>query len=94
MKVGVPKEIVTNECRVALAPDAVSKLVNAGIEVLVESGAGEAAFLPDDTYKKSGSTIVPDTATLFGGSDVILKVQRPVFNEAMGKEELDMMTEG
>jgi len=94
MKVGVPKEIVAGECRVALAPDAASKLVKAGIEVLVESGAGEAAFLPNDMYEKNGGTIVSDTATLFGKSDVILKVQGPVFNEAMGREELDMMAEG
>ncbi len=94
MKVGIPKEIVTNECRVALAPDVASKLVKAGIEVLVESGAGEAAFLLNDMYEKSGSTIVSDAATLFGKSDVILKVQGPVFNEAMGREELDMMAEG
>ena len=64
MKVGVPKEIVANECRVALAPEAVTRLINAGAEVLVESGAGEAAFLPNDTYEKAGSTLVSDTATL------------------------------
>ena len=44
MKVGVPKEILANERRVALTPDAVTKLVHAGMEVLVESGAGDAAF--------------------------------------------------
>ena len=94
MKVGVPKEIVANECRVALAPEAVTRLINAGAEVLVESGAGEAAFLPNDMYEKAGSTLVSDTATLCRESDVILKVQPPVFNEAMGREELDMMAEG
>ncbi len=94
MKVGVPKEIVANERRVALAPEAVSKLADAGAEVLVESGAGEASFLPDSMYGKVGSTLVSDTAALFGESEVILKVQRPVFNEAMGREELDMMVEG
>ena len=94
MKVGVPKEIVANECRVALAPEAVTKLIDAGVEVLVESGAGEAAFLPNDMFEKTGGTLVSDTATLFRESDVILKVQRPVFNEAVGREELDMMVEG
>lgn len=94
MKVGIPKEIVADECRVALVPEAVAKLIDAGVEVLVESGAGEAAFLLDSMFEKAGSTIVSDTATLFRESDVILKVQRPVFNEAMGKEELDMMAEG
>lgn len=94
MKVGIPKEIVADECRVALVPEAVAKLIDAGVEVLVESGAGEAAFLLDSMFEKAGSTIVSDTATLFRESDVILKVQRPVFNKAMGKEELDMMAEG
>jgi len=94
MKIGVPKEIVANECRVALAPEAVTRLIDAGVEVLVESGAGEAAFLLNNMFEKAGSTLVSDTATLFRESDVILKVQRPVFNEAMGREELDMMAEG
>ena len=94
MKVGVPKEIVANECRVALAPEAVTKLIDAGVEVLVESRAGEAAFLLNDMFEKAGAALVSDTATLFRESDVILKVQRPVFNEAVGREELDMMVEG
>lgn len=94
MKVGVPKEIVASERRVALVPESVNRLIDAGLEVLVESGAGEAAFLPDKMYQQAGSTIVSDTATLFRESDVILKVQRPVFNETMAREELDMMTEG
>jgi len=94
MKVGVPKEILADERRVALTPDAVTKLVKAGMEVLVESGAGDAAFLPDDMYQKNGGTIVSDAATLFRESNIILKIQRPVLNEVTGKEELDMMTEG
>ena len=94
MKIGVPKEIVPNEHRVALAPEGVTKLIDAGVEVLVESGAGEAASLFDSMFEKAGSTLVSDTASLFGGSDVILKVQRPVFNEALDREELDMMAEG
>ena len=94
MKVGVPKEIVPNEHRVALSPEGVTKLIEAGAEVMVESGAGEAASLLDSMYEKAGSTLVSDTAALFGGSDVIIKLQQPVFNEALGKDELDMMTEG
>jgi len=94
MKAGVPKEIAENESRVALAPEAITRLKDAGVEVLVEVGAGEAASLPDSIFENAGSTLVSDTATLFKESDVILKVQRPVFNEAVGKEELDMMTEG
>ncbi|MFC2010572.1 Re/Si-specific NAD(P)(+) transhydrogenase subunit alpha [Chloroflexota bacterium] len=94
MKVGVPKEIVPDEKRVALAPDGVKKLIDAGAEVLVEKGSGEAAFLLDGMYEQAGCTIVSDAAALYKQSDVILKLQRPVKNEALGKDELDMMKEG
>jgi NAD(P) transhydrogenase subunit alpha len=94
MKVGVPKEIVPGEHRVALSPDAVAKLIEAGAEVMVEAGAGEAASLLDSMYEKAGCTMVSDPAALYSGSDVILKLQQPVLNEALGKDELDMISEG
>lgn len=94
MKVGVPKEIVPGEHRIALAPDGVAKLIEAGAEVMIESGAGEAASLLDSMYEKAGCTMVSDPAALYGGSDVVLKLQYPVLNEALGKDELDMMSEG
>lgn len=93
MKVGVPKEIVPGEHRVALAPDGVAKLIEAGAEVMVESGAGEAASLLDSMYEKAGCKLVSDPAILYGGSDVILKIQQPVL-KTVGKDELDMMSEG
>ncbi|MAE11071.1 MAG: Re/Si-specific NAD(P)(+) transhydrogenase subunit alpha [Dehalococcoidales bacterium] len=77
MKVGVPKEIVSNERRVALAPDIVKKLIEAGVEVLVEKGAGEAASLLDSAYQEAGCKIVADAAAVYKDSDVILKVQKP-----------------
>jgi NAD(P) transhydrogenase subunit alpha len=94
MKVGVPKEIVPGEHRVALSPDGVAKLIEAGAEVMIESGAGEAASLLDSMYEKAGCTMVSDPAALYSGSDVVLKLQHPVLNEALGKDELDMMSEG
>ena len=94
MKVGVPKEIVPDERRVALAPDMVGKLKEAGADVLVEAGAGDEAYLPDSLYKDAGATIVSGAEELFKQSDVILKVQMPVKNEAVGKEESDMLKEG
>ena len=93
MKVGVPKEIVPGERRVALSPDGVTKLIEAGAEVIVESGAGEAASLLDSMYEKAGCKMVSDPAILYGGSDVILKLQQPVL-KPVGKDELDMMSEG
>lgn len=94
MKVGVPKEIVPGERRVALAPDMVGKLKDAGADVLVEAGAGAEAYLTDSVYKDAGATVVAGAEELFKQSDIILKLQQPVKDEALGKEELDMMKEG
>jgi NAD(P) transhydrogenase subunit alpha len=74
MKVGVPKETAADERRVALVPDGVRRLVDAGVEVLVERGAGnEAAFL-DSAYEEAGARIVDD---VFADADLVAKVQRP-----------------
>jgi NAD(P) transhydrogenase subunit alpha len=75
MKVAVVKETWPDERRVALVPDVVAKLRTAGHEVLVESGAGDSAFFPDESYSEAGATIVGtdqlDTA------DAVLMVSRP-----------------
>jgi H+-translocating NAD(P) transhydrogenase subunit alpha len=76
MKIGVAKERAPNERRVALVPEAVSKLTGAGAEVLVERGAGEAAAFPDSAYSAAGAKVV-SAGDLFGQSDVVLTVQRP-----------------
>jgi H+-translocating NAD(P) transhydrogenase subunit alpha len=76
MKAGVVKETAPGERRVALVPDAVAKLRGAGIEVLVERGAGEAAWLSDSAYADAGATIV-SAAELYRDADVILTVTKP-----------------
>ncbi len=76
MKAAVVKETAPGECRVALVPDAVPKLKAAGIEVLVERGAGEGAWLADSAYAEAGATIV-SAAELVTSADVILTVTRP-----------------
>ena len=76
MRVGVPKEVAANERRVALVPDAAGRLVKGGFEVVIERGAGAAAFCPDDAYKAAGATIA-DRAAVLGQSDVVLQVQAP-----------------
>lgn len=93
MKIGVPKEIVAGERRVALVPETVGRLTKSGIEVLVEAGAGEAAFIPDADYAAAGAGIVPDAASAFD-ADLVVKVQRPVRNDALGRHEVDLMPEG
>jgi NAD(P) transhydrogenase subunit alpha len=94
MKVGVPKEIVVGENRVALVPDAVGLLRKAGLQILFESGAGEGAFFPDRAYEAAGATIVSDPVALFTEADVVLKVQTPVLNPVLGKHEVELMREG
>ena len=80
MKVGVSRETAADERRVALVPEALGKLTAAGLEILVETGAGAGAMIPDQAFADSGATIV-STAELYAGSDVILRVQKPASSE-------------
>ena len=76
MKVAVVKENTPGERRVALVPETVPKLTAAGAEVLVENGAGEAAWFPDSAYAEAGAVIVT-TAELYAKADVMLTITRP-----------------
>jgi H+-translocating NAD(P) transhydrogenase subunit alpha len=75
MRVGVPKETLAGERRVALVPEAARGLVKAGLEVVVEAGAGASAFFGDAIYVDAGAKVT-DAATALG-SDAVLKVQPP-----------------
>ena len=81
MKVGVVKETLAGERRVALVPDAVIKLIAAKLEVAIQAGAGSEAFLADEAYQKAGATIISEAQTLLGQSDAVLKVQPPSLDE-------------
>jgi H+-translocating NAD(P) transhydrogenase subunit alpha len=76
MKAAVVKETAPGERRVALVPDAVAKMRPAGIEVLVERGAGEGAWLSDAAYADAGATIL-DAEELLEAADVVLTVTKP-----------------
>ena len=76
MKVAVVKESAPGERRVALVPETVPRLAQAGLEVLVEQGAGNGAWFPDSAYSKAGASIVK-TDDLYATADVILTVTRP-----------------
>ena len=77
MKVGVVKETLPGERRVAVVPDTVSKLIAAKLEVALQSGAGSEAFYIDDAYQKAGATLVPDARSVLSQADAVLKVQPP-----------------
>ncbi|KAI5096484.1 NAD(P) transhydrogenase, mitochondrial, partial [Silurus meridionalis] len=92
LTVGVPKEIFENELRVALSPAGVDALIKQGFNVVVESGAGEAAKFPDELYFKAGATVkgVEDVLS----SDIVVKVRAPMLNPVLGVHETDLMKEG
>src|SRR3954447_12535648 len=76
MKVGVARETAQGERRVALVPEALGKLTAAGLEILVEAGAGAGAAIPDQAFTDAGARVV-STDELYAQSDVILRVQKP-----------------
>jgi NAD(P) transhydrogenase subunit alpha len=80
MKVGVAKETAPGERRVALVPEALGKLTAAGLEILVETGAGSGALIPDQAYVDAGATIV-STVELYAQADLILRVAKPSDSE-------------
>jgi len=84
MMVGVPKETAGGERRVSLVPELVPKLIKAGVEVVVESGAGAAAGFPDQAYAEKGARLDSDVFA----ADVLLKVQPP------SREEIGRMKAG
>src|SRR5260370_23225412 len=71
MRIGVPKETAAGEHRVALVPEVVGKLQAKGLEVLVQTGAGEGALLADDTYTAAGANIALDAAPAWRCSAVL-----------------------
>jgi H+-translocating NAD(P) transhydrogenase subunit alpha len=81
MKVGVAKETAPGERRVALVPEALGKLQQAGLEILVEQGAGAGAAIPDSAFADAGATVVP-TDQLYQQADVVLRVAKPSSGES------------
>jgi NAD(P) transhydrogenase subunit alpha len=79
MKVGVPNQAAEGESRVSLVPDVVRKLGAKGIDVIVESGAGERAHLPDAAYEEAGATV--GSAEAAWGAEVVAIVKPPTSDE-------------
>ncbi|SHF55908.1 NAD(P) transhydrogenase subunit alpha [Mariniphaga anaerophila] len=94
MIIGVPKEIMRGEKRVAAIPETVKKMVESGATVLFEKGAGVGSHYWDEAYEEAGAQTIADVEELFSKAEVILKVKEPQFNHEKNKHELDMMHEG
>ena len=93
MKVGIPKEIATNETRVAVIPQMISIITKMEHEVLVEKDAGILAGFSDEDYSKNGAKIT-NTASLYKDSDVILKIQSPIDHPVLKKHESESFKDG
>jgi NAD(P) transhydrogenase subunit alpha len=94
MQIGVPREIVEGETRVALTPDVVPSLIRAGHAVMIERGAGERAGFQDEAYVSAAAQLIDDTAKLYTAADMILKIQRPTTDSSNGRDELALLNEG
>ena len=81
MIVGVPKEVKSDEYRVALIPVGAEELRRAGHRVLVQAGAGLGSGISDDRYAASGAEIVPDAAAIWKQADLLVKVKEPMADE-------------
>ena len=81
MKLAVLKETKPHERRVAATPDTIKKFVDLGFEVVVETGAGASASIPDSTFEAAGALIASDARAAAHGADVVLKVQSPTADE-------------
>jgi alanine dehydrogenase len=81
MIVGVPKEIKDNEARVGVTPAGVKALTEAGHRVLVETQAGAQSGFPDAEYQSAGAEIVGEAGSVWGNSELVVKVKEPIENE-------------
>ncbi len=81
MIVGVPKERMEDEYRVAITPAGVRELTSAGHTVYVEQGAGAGSSITDDDFARTGAKILADTGDIWAGADLVLKVKEPIPEE-------------
>ena len=81
MLIGIPKEIVPGENRVAIIPSGIDALLAAGFSVVVEEGAGDNSHYNDDDYRNCGASIAPNAQSLYEQADIVLKVRQPLDEE-------------
>jgi NAD(P) transhydrogenase subunit alpha len=81
MLIGIPKEIVPGENRVAIIPSGIDALLAAGFSVVVEESAGDNSHYNDDDYRNCGASIAPNAQSLYEQADIVLKVRQPLDEE-------------
>jgi NAD(P) transhydrogenase subunit alpha len=94
MILGVPKENYPGERRVALVPGVLASLAKAGLQVMVETAAGESAGYPDGEYADKGAQVVTSRAEIFSTADIIAQVLCYGSNDKTGRADLPMLRSG
>jgi H+-translocating NAD(P) transhydrogenase subunit alpha len=94
MIVGVPRETYPGERRVAIVPSVVPSLTKAGLEVVIESGAGAEAGYPDAEYTAKGAKLLPSRAEVFRTADIILQVLAHGSNDKTGAADVPLLRDG
>ena len=93
MKIGIPREVVAGENRVAIIPRTVKELRDNGHEVLVQAGAGGGAFFSDEEYEEAGASLISEASRIYTEPDILVKVNRLAQHEELGKHEADLLGE-
>jgi NAD(P) transhydrogenase subunit alpha len=93
LKVLIAKEWIRGEARVAATPETVKRLIKEGLEVVVEPGAGEAAYLLDERYQNAGARLTTDLAAEWATADAVFKVSPLGANPQLGKSGADKADE-
>ncbi len=94
IKIGIPRETFPSENRVATVPEVAGHFIKDGLEVLLESGAGDAAGFPDSTYTSKGVKTVSNRQDIFAAADIVLQVRSVGTNPDEGKGDVDLMRSG
>ncbi|MDO4708155.1 MAG: NAD(P) transhydrogenase subunit alpha [Porphyromonadaceae bacterium] len=94
LTIGIPKEIMQGEARVAATPETVAKFVTDGFRVLIQEGAGLGSLYDDEAYRTAGAVLVPCPKEIYEEAHIILKVKEPQMNTILGLHEVDMMHSG
>jgi H+-translocating NAD(P) transhydrogenase subunit alpha len=92
--VGVPKESYPGERRVALVPMVIPNLAKAGLDVVIETGAGQDAGYPDALYSEKGAKLLPERAAVFAAADIVVQVLCYGSNDLTGKADLPLLRRG
>jgi len=93
MRVGIPKEILPGETRVAATPETAGKLVKQGLEVVVERDAGAAGYFSNAEYGEAGAKVSDEPDEVFS-AEVVTKVNAPTADATHGRNEVELLGDG